>query len=357
MKFKIIFITPYPLNQAPSQRFRFEQYFNALVKGGIKYDAHSFLTQKGFNKLYSSGALGLLPIFLIGFVRRTIHLFKCFNVDFVFIHREVTPIGAPVFEWIIAKVLRKKIIYDFDDAIWLDDPDETGTLKSKLKWKGKVAKICKWSWKVNVGNLFLADYAKQFNNNVSIIPSVVDTDNVHNPTIFSKSHFDMVTVGWTGTHSTLQYLNGIIPVLQKIEKKNKINILIIANRSPNLPLQSLLYKPWSKQTEVQDLMAIDIGIMPLSDDRWSQGKGGFKIIQYLSLGIPALASPVGINNELIREGETGYLCSNLDEWENRLQNLIDSASERKRLGTNGRKFIIDNYSVKATEGKFLSLFQ
>lgn len=353
----LLMFFPYPLKQAPSQRFRFEQYFNTLVDGGIKYKAYSFLSPKGFNKLYSSGSLGLLPFFIVGFIRRTFHIFKCFKVDFVFIHREVTPIGPPVFEWIIAKVLRKKIIYDFDDAIWLDDPEEKGTLKSKLKWKGKVAKICKWSWKVNVGNEFLDDFARQFNDNVSIIPSVVNTDRVHNPAIFTKPHSDVVTIGWTGTHSTLQYLNNIVPALQKIEKKNKINILIIANKRPNLPLQSLLFKPWKKEMEVPDLMAIDIGIMPLTNDKWSQGKGGFKIIQYLALGIPALASPVGINNKLIKNGETGYLCSSLEEWENNLQNLIDSTSERKRLGTNGRKFIIENYSVVATAGKFLSLFQ
>ncbi|MEQ8924872.1 MAG: glycosyltransferase, partial [Fulvivirga sp.] len=336
MKFKILFLHPYPTDQAPSQRFRFEQYYPIIKESkNLEFESFSFFSHQSWKKLYSMNVLQLTWITFIGFLKRFIHLYHSVGAHFVFIHRELTPIGPPIFEWILAKVFRKRIIYDFDDAIWLEDPVEKGTIKSKIKWKSKVAKICHWSWKVNVGNQFLADFAKLYNNNVSLIPSVVNTTCVHNPDLFSKPPSKTVTIGWTGTHSTLQYLHLILPTLQKLEKKNNIKILIIANREPFLPLRTIEFKSWKKETEIKDMLDLDIGIMPLTNDEWSKGKGGFKLVQYLSLGIPAVCSPVGINRVLIKNGETGYTCETTDQWLKALNYLIENEDERKKMGVKG----------------------
>jgi glycosyltransferase involved in cell wall biosynthesis len=354
----VLFICPYPFNEAPSQRFRFEQYFKILEQNNIAYHQVSFLSKIGWDTIYKDGKSLLKAYHLgLGVLKRIWLLTSLKKYNYIFIHREAAPMGPPIFEWVISKILKKKIIYDFDDAIWMDDPDEKGSMLAQLKWKKKVGQICNWSHKVSVGNEFLFNYAKQNNDDVYLIPSVVDTLNLHNPDLFFKSNPKVIAIGWTGTHSTLQYLDLMVPALQNIEIKNKIQILIIANKNPNLPLKSLIFKPWKKDNEIEDLMKIDIGIMPLSNDVWSQGKGGFKIIQYMSLGIPTLGSPVGINVKLIKNGQNGFLCDSIEEWESMLQFLIDNPLERKKLGRNGRKFIINNYSVSATKDNFLALFQ
>lgn len=351
----IAFIIPYPLSQAPSQRFRFEQYFNALVKKGIKYEAYSFLSKRGFSKLYSSGVLGLLPFFLIGFIRRTFHLLKCINADFVFIHREVTPVGPPIFEWMLAKVLRKKIIYDFDDAIWLEDPDEKDTLKSKLKWKSKVAKICKWSYKVSCGNHYLAEFAKKYSSHVIVNPTTVDTKRLHNPNLFFNREQKTPIIGWTGTHSTLQYLKSIIPILEQLELKFEFIFLVIANSNPKFKLKSFKFLPWNQYSEIEDLMQIDIGIMPLTNDEWSKGKCGFKLLQYMALEKPVIASPVGVNKEIINNGINGYLCNTDNEWYGTLEKLL-LTNNIENLGIQGRKKVVSNYSIKSNTLNFLRLF-
>ncbi|MEQ8478581.1 glycosyltransferase [Fulvivirga sp.] len=355
---KILFLTPYPYNSAPSQRFRFEQYLAILSKAGCKYQLKPFLSQLGWQYFYK-GNLLIVSLFLLqGFLKRILSLFSVPFYDIVFIHREVSPIGPPIFEWIITKIFRKKVIYDFDDAIWMPDPVEKGTLLTKLKWKSKVSKICKWSYRVSVGNQFLANYALNFNNNVVINPTTIDTENLHNPTLFELNKDDSATViGWTGTHSTLHYLDLIIPIIEKLEKEFNITFLVIANKNPEYNLKSFQFAPWDKETEIKDLMKIDIGIMPLSDDSWSQGKCGFKLLQYMALEKPVLASPIGVNNQIIQNEVNGYLCSAIQEWDEKLSNLIKNLNTRSLMGKAGRGKVINSYSVSSNKSNFLSLFE
>src|SRR5690606_37637078 len=138
-----------------------------------------------------------------GFFRRKILLFKACKYDYIFIHREVAPLGPPIFEWFLAKMLQKRIIYDFDDAIWLTNTSENNKLAAGLKWHQKVDAISKWAYKVSCGNTFLCDYARQFNNNVVLNPTTIDTENMHNPALLQKQVNSVLVIGWTGTHSTL----------------------------------------------------------------------------------------------------------------------------------------------------------
>ncbi|MGK7390864.1 MAG: glycosyltransferase [Candidatus Cyclobacteriaceae bacterium M2_1C_046] len=355
---RIIFIIPYPYNKAPSQRFRFEQYLNFLKERNFKYTISSFLDVEGWNWLYKKGSLLKKIYYLInGFWKRLIILLQIHNYHYIFIHREVTPFGPPWFEFLAAKILKKKIIYDFDDAIWLKDPDEKGTLLAKLKWKSKVASICRWSYKISAGNEYLANYAKQYNQNVNIIPTTIDTENYHNPEAYKKSARDLLTIGWTGTHSTLQYLNLILPVLKRLEQEAEFRFLVIANKNPHYNLRSFDFLEWKKDTEIKDLLKIDIGIMPLTDDEWSKGKCGFKVLQYMALKIPAVASPVGVNQMIINNGKNGYLCGDKQEFYNQLKELLNNKKLREEMGVNGRQKVEDEYSVEANKAAFLSLFK
>lgn len=350
-------MTPYPAGQAPSQRFRFEQYFETLSRNGHTCTIKPFLTPQGWKVFYSGSMLLVIGHLLRGFGRRLFQLFSVPYYDIIFIHREASPLGPPVFEWIIAKMLRKKIIYDFDDAIWLNDPDEEGSLKATLKWKQKVSKICRWSYKVSVGNEYLARYARQYNEKVTVVPTVVNTEERHNPTLFGTVENDKPVIGWTGTHSTLHYLQPLVEVIKQLEKEYDFTFLVISNKNPRFSLKSFRYVPWDLETEISDLMKIDIGLMPLTPDRWSEGKCGFKLIQYMALEKPALASPVGINRAIIDEGINGYLCHTTHEWHDKIVLLLNDAELRHKLGREGRKKVMQHYSVSSSTAVFLSLLE
>jgi glycosyltransferase involved in cell wall biosynthesis len=218
----------------------------------------------------------------------------------------------------------------------------------KIKW------LCKWSYKVSAGNQFLANYAKKYNRSVSIIPTVVDTKHRYASLVDQRNI--RPSIGWTGSHSTMKYLDPIIPVLQKLEEKWDFDFYVISNKEPEYQLRSLKFIKWNEQKEIDDLCKINIGIMPLESDQWSEGKCGFKIIQYLALGIPAIASPVGVNNKIIEE-RNGFLCNNNEEWYSALSVLLADHDLREEMGSAGRKKIISRYSIQATEALFLDLFK
>jgi glycosyltransferase involved in cell wall biosynthesis len=357
---KILFLIPYPVKEAPSQRFRFEQYFHFLKENGFQISFQSFWDEHTWKILYKSGHLHQKAVgFIKGVAFRLTVLFQLNKIDFVFIHRECVPLGPPVIEWMIAKILKGKIIYDFDDAIWLPNTSEENKIVALLKWHRKVASICKWSHKVSCGNSFLANYASQFNTNVVVIPTTIDTANLHNPSNHRHSKkLTSVVIGWTGTQSTLPYLISLMPVLKTLEGKfsGKIRVLIIANKDPKLNLNFVDFIPWSKQTEVQDLLRIDIGIMPLTDDIWAKGKCGFKGLQYMALEIPALVSPVGVNTEIVDNGINGYWCASDDDWIESLEKLVLDKQLREKMGIAARKKVIDHYSVSSNSSTFLGLF-
>jgi glycosyltransferase involved in cell wall biosynthesis len=322
-----------------------------------------FYQKKDWKVLYSQGRViqkGL--ILLIGFIKRIRALFNLGKFDFIFIHREVTPVGPPVFEWIISKVFKKKIIYDFDDAIWLTDRTEESWLLRTIRWRRKVQTICTWSYKVSCGNEFLCSFARQFNNHVVYNPTTIDTEKLHNPSLYQKrienlQDYEKIVIGWTGSHTTLKYLQSLESVLQRVENQfPQIEVWVIADQPPALKLKSLRFKPWSIETEISDLSRVDIGIMPLPDDEWAKGKCGFKALQYMALGIPTIASSVGVNTTIILHGADGFLASKDEDWENFFIRLIENKMIRGQIGLHARKKILNSYSVTSNSSTFLSLF-
>ncbi len=292
--------------------------------------------------------------FISGILRRIVLLFSIHGFQYVFIHREALPIGPPILEFIIAKVLRKKIIYDFDDAIWLPNTSVQNKLVKGLKFHGKVRQICKLAWKVSCGNQFLADFATQYNPNVCIMPTTIDTS-YHCPAA-KHTKKAQISIGWTGTHSTTKYLNPMVPLLQKLQNKFAINIIIISNQKPDWDFEGCEFVKWEKDNEIDQLRKIDIGIMPLEDTVWEKGKCGFKVLQYMAMGIPAVASNVGANKDIIIHGVDGFLCGSLPEWEMHLSGLISNVALQKLIGGHGRQKVINSYSVLANADRFLSLF-
>jgi len=352
----VLFLVPYPEKHAPSQRFRVELYEPYMPQMHIRYKIASFMDNRTWDILYKKGsslqkAIGVLK----GYLRRLKHVFwDVYQYDYVFVHREAAPLGPPIFEWIVSKLWRKKMIYDFDDAIWIPNTSNENKIVAWFKAFWKVKYICRWSYKVVGGNDYLCKYAAQYNEHVVRIPTCVDMELKHNKI---KTHKEgNVVVGWTGSHSTLSYLNKIIPTIKKLQDSFDFTFLIIANKKPDLPLNNYRFIQWTEETEIDDLMNIDIGIMPLQADEWSEGKCGFKLIQYLSLGIPAIADPVGVNKIIIEDGINGYLCTTENEWGNKLKLLITDAHLRQRLGEAGRQKMLKEYSIQSQKENFANLF-
>ncbi|RTQ50608.1 glycosyltransferase family 1 protein [Hymenobacter gummosus] len=359
---RILFLTPYPLGKAPSQRFRFEQYLPELDAQGWQYQLVPFLDEATWSILYKPGHVGAKVLGILGGLWRRLLLVLTAvgKYDVVFVHREAAPVGPPVIEWLIARVLRKRIVYDFDDAIWLQDPAWERAFASRLKYPRKVSLICRWADRVSCGNAYLRDYAAQFSPQAVINPTTLDTENLHN-IVRSQATAPggTVVIGWTGTHSTLRHLDLLWPVLERLEQEgHRFEFRVISNFPPDYEgLKSLTFRPWRKDTEIADLAGFHFGLMPLVDDAWARGKCAFKALQYMALGMPALVSPVGMNTEVVQDGHNGYVCATDEEWYEAIRRLLTDEALRTRLGTAARRTIVERYSVLSNTRNFLNLFK
>lgn len=352
----IYIIAPYPRGQAPSQRFRFEQYLDFFESEGFTVHFYPFINEKTWKTIYSEGKVIKKILGMLGsFLRRWGLLFQLHKADYVFVHREAAQMGPPIFEWMIAKVLRKKYIYDFDDAIWLPNYSESNAKFHRLKAYWKVKFCMKWADKITVGNNYLAEFARQYNSNVYVIPTTIDTENYHNQTVHYEK--EKLVIGWTGSHTTMHYLEELVPVLQQLEKKFDFTFTVISNEAPVCSLKSLQFVKWTKEAEIEELLQFSIGVMPLKEDQWSKGKCGFKALQYMSLGIPSVVSPVGVNTEIITNGENGFTPSSSTEWTEALEKLLTDRSLRHKLGKQGQATIEEHYSVNSQKQHYLNLFQ
>lgn len=355
----VAFLLPYPLHKAPSQRFRVEQFLPVLDKEQVPYRLFPFMSLHTWQVLYKGGSVPQKAIGIIkGYLKRwkTV-LWDIRKFDVVFIHREAAPVGPPVFEWILTKCWRKKVIFDFDDAIWIPNTSAENKLAASVKAFWKVPKICSWASVVTGGNDYLCAFARaQATPSVIRIPTVVNTTTRYNR-LHDHTAGHKTVIGWTGSHSTLKYLDELMPVLQEMQEQSDFTFLVIADKKPDLPLKDWQFLPWNENSEIEDLNKIDIGVMPLTADQWSEGKCGFKLIQYLALGVPAVASPVGVNTVIIEEGKNGFLSSTKEEWQASLTKLLADTALRTQMGMYGREKMIREYSIDSQTPAFLGLFR
>lgn len=354
-KKEILMVVQYPENVSPGQRFRVELYKDILKENGFAITTKSFLDQKGYKVIFEYGFFfAKFLAILKGFLHRFLLLFSLHKYDFIFLQREATPIGPPIFEWLCTKLLNKKIIYDFDDAIWIRLVSEQNSFATVFKNTGKIKKICQWVYKVSCGNQFLCDYALQYNLNVVYNPTCVDTTYKHS--LLANHDVERITVVWTGSFSTMIYLDIVVPALRKLQDKYDFDVKIISNHPPSFHLKNLNYVKWTEENEVAELATCQIGLMPLANDEWSQGKCGFKLIQYLALEMPAVSSSIGVNNNIIEESINGYFADSTIEWYNAIEKLMLDKALRKRMGSAGREKIIEYYSLLSNKANFIRLF-
>ncbi len=352
---RILFIVPYPPGLAPSQRFRFEHYFAEMEARHISYDISSFIDLKTWDILYKPGHFFKKMAGLCrGYWRRFKDLLRSRHYDYVFIHREFSPLGPPLMEWWLAKICKARIIYDFDDAIWIPNYSEHNTLAYYLKRYANTRNLCRWAYKVSCGNEYLCNFSRLYNTKVVYNPTVIDTVNYHNRT--SNPVKEKFVIGWTGSHSTIQYLEEIYPVIKELEQEYHFAFHVISDVRPEVNLRSLHFVEWKKETEIDDLLNFSIGLMPLRNDQWAQGKCGFKALQYMALGIPALVSPVGVNTRIVDHGINGFHCRNHHEWKTAMVQCMTDRDLLSRMAKATREKVIKEYSVTSNKENFFSLF-
>lgn len=354
---KVLFLSVHRPGRSPGQRFRFEQYLPYLRTQGIECE-HSWLLNAADDKAFY-GRGSLLPKARVGLKALSIRvrdvLSNALNrYDVVFVAREAMFAGPPLFEELFA-LEGSRLVFDFDDSIWIPAISEANRAFAALKFTHKIDRILRISKKVFAGNEYLADYARKFNSDVAIVPTTIDTDE-YTPRSSSEQK-GPVCVGWSGSFSTIQHFKVALPVLKRVREKfgDRVKFKVIGDASYREPELDIVGDGWKLETELDDLRRIDVGLMPLPDDEWSRGKCGLKGLQYMALGIPTLMSPVGVNSEILTDGESGFLPRSEDEWFERLSSLIEQPALRRRLGDAGREVVVKRYSLAAWRERYRDL--
>jgi glycosyltransferase involved in cell wall biosynthesis len=278
--------------------------------------------------------------------------------DAVVVHRGIFPFPWSALEKMVIRG-HKKVIFDFDDAIHIGHRN-TETTKYpwiyKLKYGPGVNGILSHCAHVIAGNRTLAEHALQFNSLVSIIPTVVDLEQYAFQ--IPRIPGDLLTIGWVGSRSTSPYLVEIEPALRRLSEAypGKIRYRFYGHPQRKLNLPKFESLPFSLDSEIEDLRAMDVGIMPMPDNDWTRGKCGFKAIQYMALGIPTVTSPVGMATELVQDNVNGLSARTPEEWFEALNLLVTDLRLRRRFAEAARKTIEARYSLQTWGPRLCELF-
>ena len=324
---------PQSCELGPSSRYRVYQLVPLLEQMGFACEVSPGIGKELYEQLYLRGGGSKLAALRAVWQQRRQDLRRVNDFDAVFIQKGFFPGLHAGIEVAMAK--RKPVIFDFDDAIWL--PRQGGaSLARALHRETEVQQILRIATAVIAGNEFLAEYARRFNPNVTVVPSAVDTSRY--PRAAGST-----TVGWIGSRTTLPYLAPLRPAFEALRVKPRV----IASGDPGVLGFPVEFRQWSLETETAELAQLGIGIAPLPDNAWECGKCGVKILQYMACSLPVVASPVGANAEIVRDGVTGFLARDATEWIEKLRQLTNDAGLRETMGRAGRELVEQRYSVQA----------
>lgn len=350
---RVVAFVPYPLGSAPSQRFRLEQWDARLLAQGIGLEFRIFAPPALVRLLYRPGhtlskALSLAKA-LIGQYRQ---IPNRGTFDAVVVHRSMSLVGPAFLEKRVA--LAGPLLYDFDDAIHLLNTSQANRAFGRLKFPGKTAQICGLARAVTVGNRYLAAFAGQYNQDVTIVPSSVDVA-TYTPGA-PRAPRQKPVVGWMGSSTSQALMEPFAPLLARISAAG-FTLRIVSDRRPTSFPFPFEWRAWSAETEVDELRDFDVGIMPLPDTEWAKGKCAMKILQYMGAGVPAVGSAVGGNLEVVQDGENGLLARSVDEWIDKIVRVGRDPELALRLGGAGRRTVLARYSSSVCADQFAEVLR
>lgn len=323
---RILFLPRYG-PQGASSRYRIWQYVPLFERAGYEVEVQPLLEDGYLGELYKTGRRGWRWL-AKGYGRRLLGVIRVRRFDAVICEQEVCPF-LPTFIELLFQRLSRRFFLDYDDAAYAN-------YSSWPMLQRKIPRIMAGAETVVVGNAHLADYARQFAQRVCVIPTVVDLSRYPNQRRVDSS--ETVRVGWIGTPVTARLLQPLIPVMERLQSTYpRLSFRFIGAGDGflrnGLRAESVA---WSEQTETDMLSECDIGIMPVPDDEFMRGKCGLKLIQYMACSLPVVASPVGVNREIVEEGKNGFLAATEDEWFEKLEKLVCDPELRLSLGGAGR---------------------
>jgi glycosyltransferase involved in cell wall biosynthesis len=350
---KILFVAPYPVDKAPSQRLKYEQYYQDFRDAGYEVTTSSFIDNKFWKIVYKPGNILQKVVFtLLGYFRRLMDLFSLGKYDVVYVHLWVTPIGPPVFEWLFRK-FSKGLIYDIDDLIFLKPKSKSNPLINWLKSSNKSIYLMKNSDHVITCTPHLDAFVRQYNDKTTDISSTINTE-VYRPRK-NYSIKDKLTLGWSGSHSTSKYVYLLKDVFLALKQEMDFRLLVIGDKDFNIEGLDITAIPWQEATEVHDLSRIDIGLYPLPNEEWVLGKSGLKALQYMALGIPTIATAIGANYRVIEDSISGFLVNSSEEWLEAIRNLALNENLRRKIGIKAAERVENLYSLNANKTIYLSI--
>lgn len=345
---KILFLPKYPRKGA-SSRLRTYQFLPLWKAAGVKATVSPFFTSAYLDAIYSNKRPPYLHV-LACYWRRFRVLMTAGSYDLVFVEKELFPYLPAFPEWLLSRL--KGYWVDYDDAVFHNYDLGKYGLASRLIPK-KIDQVMRWANAVTAGNAYLMQRARLAGaKKVIRLPTVIDPGRYQ-----MKVHRESatVTIGWIGSPSTLKYLDALLPVLEGLSQEMDITLLLINGKKRPAYTGKLQTIPWTEEEEAQALLQMDIGIMPLPDNPWERGKCSYKLIQYMACGLPVVASPVGMNKEVVTHGVNGFLAQTEAEWIDALGQLIRDWTLRKAFGEKGHQLVRKKYTLQQNFEKMQTL--
>lgn len=355
-RLRILALSPVPYEGAGC-RFRIAQYLPYLEREGIDVTIAPFYDRAFFAVVYDRGRHARKAwLFLKQAAARVATVARAGRFDAIWIYREALPVGPPMLESLLA-ALGRPLVFDFDDAVFLANTSDANRFVASLKCPAKTGRIIRRSNEVVAGNEFLAAYARRFNGAVHVIPTAVDTD-VFAPRPAGAPAGAPPVVGWIGTPTTAPYLAPLRDTLASLAADRPFVFRVSGGgREMTFPGVRLETPAWSLDREVELFSTCDVGVYPLPDDDWARGKCGFKAIQFMACGVPVVASPVGVNREIIEDGVNGFHATTPAEWRDKLARLLDDPALGRRLGEAARRTIQARYSVSVNAPRIAAVMR
>ena len=352
---KILILCPFPEDVAAGQRLKYEQYLDDWRDSGLEVKVSSFMNLKMWGIVYQKGHY-VEKIFgtIRGSIIRIFNLFQIPRYDVVYVFMWVTPVGTSFFERIV-RLLAKKLVYDIEDNVMMQQSNPLNPIMRLLRGPGKTTFLIKKSDHIITSSPFLNKYALGINllNSATYISSSVNINQFIPCNSYSNKK--IITLGWTGTFTSKEYLDLLAPTLLKLSQRLKFKLRIIGNFEYSLPGVDTEVIQWTKENEASDLQGIDIGLYPLPQNDWVLGKSGLKAIQYMAFGLPTVATNVGTTPEIIEHMQNGILVNNESEWDHYLEMLINDPSLRRSLGEKARETVKMKYSTDVIGSEYVAV--
>lgn len=345
-------LTKYGLMGA-SSRMRSLQYLPWLQQAGIQVTVQPLLSDALLQERYHRGGYSGLNL-LQAYAHRCRALSQRKRFDVVWIEKEALP-WWPL--WLERALLRGvPYVLDYDDAIFHHYDTHANPWVRRLYGK-RLDGLMAHAALVVGGNDYLAQRARDAGAPwVEVLPTVIDLDRYpHRPHTPVAGRLPRIV--WIGSPTTARYLELLRGALQKLAERQPFVLRVIGGGEVKLPGVQVENVPWSEASEVENILDCDVGVMPLLDSPWEQGKCGYKLIQYMACGLPVVASPVGVNCEIVEHERNGFLAHTPQEWEQALQALLLDAGLRQRMGHLGRSKVEEHYALQVTGPRLAKLIR